>query len=169
MVTMTPDRSTAQPRGRILAQRAVRRAGCTVGVDGPSSRQTPQARPIDGNIGTWDRDSSSGRHQAAVGVGAFCSMKFCRFSSPQNSGGIVACMELTLARTCASVCAPTISAAATSGAAENWSAAVRRSAVVVARAAGDEAGIERGADHELYVALARHGKDVLERVRMVDQ
>jgi hypothetical protein len=30
-------------------------------------------------------------------VGAFCSMKFCRFSSAQNSGGIVACMELTFA------------------------------------------------------------------------
>src|SRR2546430_5791999 len=31
-------------------------------------------------------------------------------------------------------------------------------AVVVARAAGDEAGVERGADYALYLALARHGK-----------
>jgi hypothetical protein len=62
--------------------------------------------------------SAVGR-QATVGVGAFCSMRFCRFSSAQNSGGMVVCMELTLARTCASVCAPTINAAATSGAAEN--------------------------------------------------
>jgi hypothetical protein len=63
--------------------------------------------------------SEGSRHQATVGVGAFCSMRFCRFSSAQNSGGIVACMELTLARTCVTVCAPTINAAATSGAAEN--------------------------------------------------
>jgi hypothetical protein len=47
-------------------------------------------------------------------VSRFCSthgrwagaMRFCRFSSAQNSGGIVAGMELTLATTCAfSVCA----------------------------------------------------------------
>src|SRR5258706_7374208 len=44
-----------------------------------------------------------------------------------------------------------------------------RLAIVVARAAGDEAGVERRADHKLHVALTRHGKDVVERVRMVDQ
>src|SRR6476646_4900733 len=44
-----------------------------------------------------------------------------------------------------------------------------RLAIVVARAAGDEASVQRRADHELHVALTRHGKDVVERVRMVDQ
>src|SRR6185295_3438928 len=34
---------------------------------------------------------------------------------------------------------------------------------------GDEAGVERRADYKLYVALTRRGKDVVERVRMVDQ
>src|SRR3982074_2422174 len=35
-----------------------------------------------------------------LGVGAFCSMSLCRFSSAQKSGGILACIEVTLARTC---------------------------------------------------------------------
>jgi hypothetical protein len=79
-------------------------------------------RPPEAHVATPSMsisDTLGGRYQAAVGVGAFCSMRFCRFSSAQNSSGIVASMELTLARTCASVCAPTINAAATSGAAEN--------------------------------------------------
>jgi hypothetical protein len=73
----------------------------------------------------FDRQSSGGKlagpadHQADAGVGAFWSIRFCRFSSAQNPGAIVVCIELTLARTCAEVCAPTINAAATSGSAAN--------------------------------------------------
>src|SRR6476661_2606990 len=40
----------------------------------------------------------------------------------------------------------------------------RRLAIVVPRAAGDEAGVQRRADHKLYIALTRHGKDVVERI-----
>ena len=43
-----------------------------------------------------------------------------------------------------------------------------RLAIVVSRAAGYEAGVQRRADHELYVVLTRRGKNILERVRMVD-
>ena len=120
-------------------------------------------------------------------------MSFCLFSSAQKSGGTVACIEVTLARTCSALRAPTISAAATSGAAEKSSAAVRRStpywaatarsfsrfsmylrgirivSEVVTRTARDEPCVEGRADHEFDIALSRHGKDVVEGVGMVDQ
>ncbi len=44
-----------------------------------------------------------------------------------------------------------------------------RLAIVVARTAGDETGVQRRADYKLHVALTRHREDVVERVRMVDQ
>jgi hypothetical protein len=94
------------------------RSGAVVTMEG-SPRLLPRRQYIVATPSMSISDTLAGPYQASVGVGAFCSMRFCRFSSAQNSAGIVACMELTLARTCASVCAPTINTAATSGAAEN--------------------------------------------------
>ena len=119
------------------------------------------------------------------GTGAFCSISLCSFSSAQNSGGILTCIEL-LAGTIAAhwqrrqptpkrhpalqrirtrgskidAVPPATSRSFSRFSMTGWGI-LEFLAIIVPRTAADEAGVQRRTDHELSALAHAPGKTLL--------